>query len=132
MDGEPSTTPGPPGDPGGDGPPGPPGPKDSILKLSAGYRRFAVAEGPMAFLIDMVPPGTSAREPFNEAVGGKCWRFRSECGGMDLLVGVRHDQRDWYAPEATEEEYRNHLHNWRALNGEKRVATLIPIPDWHL
>ena len=122
MPGDPSTVPGPPGPPGPGGETGPPGIKDSILMLGSRFRRFGVTEGPMAYLIDVVPAGASAREPFAQAVGGTFWRFRSECSAMDLVLGVRDDLRDWYAPDATEQEYINHRHNWNLLNGSARVA----------
>ena len=90
--------------------------------LGSRFRRFAVAEGPMAYLIDVVPATASAREPFAQAVGDRYWRFRAESSDVDLLVGLRADLSNWYSPDATEQEYINHRHNWNLLNGSARVA----------
>jgi len=112
-----------PGLPGTDGLPGLPGPKDSIIKLENSFRRFAVLEGPQAWLMDIVPAKSSPREPFMEATNGFILRFRSEDAKHDLLLGLRKDFQSWYAPFATDQEYLNHLANWQALNGASKVLT---------
>lgn len=108
---------------GSDGLPGLPGPKDSIIKLENSFRRFAVLEGPQAWLMDIVPAEASPREPFMEATNGFILRFRSEDAKHDLLLGLRKDFQSWYAPSATEQEYLNHLANWQVLNGASKVLT---------
>lgn len=112
-----------PGSPGEDGLPGLPGMKDSIIKLGETYRRFAVVESPQAFLLEIVPAGSKPNDPFNQAVASY-FRFFSQDGQFDLLLGVRKDLATWYAPHATEKEYLNHVHNWKQLNGQAKVVTL--------
>lgn len=114
--------PGPPGDPGPTGPSGEPGVKDSILPLPDGtFRRVAVIEGPMAWLMDVVPVGVSMREPLASAAI-EIGRVPFADGRHELIVALRKDLAHWYAPTATAEQYENHIANWTLLNGEARVA----------
>jgi len=80
-------------------------------------------ESPQAFLLEIVPAGSRPQEPFASAVES-FFRFFSQDGQFDLLLGVRKDLAGWYAPKATREEYLNHVHNWAQLNGQSKVATL--------
>jgi len=97
--------------------------KDSIIPVGDSYRRFAVVEAPQAFLLEVVPAGNKPNAPFAQAVESY-FRFFSQDGQFDLLLGVRKDLAGWYSPEASREEYLNHVHNWTQLNGKAKVATI--------
>lgn len=98
------------------GPPGPPGPKDSIVKISDGFRRIAVTEGRRPWIIEILPMGGELSPEMNEVML-EIGRVSLNGAEHELIVGVRKDLQKWAMPPATEKEYENHTSNWQILNG---------------
>lgn len=105
-----------PGDPGPPGAQGDPGPKgDSIIENKFGIKAVGIVEGTQGQWIDLVPAGAKPEPWFEEAVV-KIFRFKSECGTMDLLLGVPKHCKDWRMPEKSEEEMFRSRRQWKVIS----------------
>jgi hypothetical protein len=119
--GGPEGPPGPPGpggstgEPGPPGPPGPtgdPGPKDSVVETVLGIYAFACTESTQPWFFDVVEAGKMPEPKFMAAVEPRIIRFRSECGRLDMCMGIRKGYLGWRMPEKSEAEMRKAQQFW--------------------
>lgn len=125
-------SPGPPGADGADGAPGadgatgpqgadgPQGPKglpggDSIITNKFGTRAVGLVEGTEGQWLDVVMAGESL-EPWLEEALEETKRFRSVCGGFDLVIGTPKHCSNWRMPYKTEEKKTTTMNMWRHIS----------------
>lgn len=104
--------PGPPGPPGNDGLPGAPGPKDSVVETVLGIYAFACTESTQPWFFDVVEAGKTPEPKFMAAVEPRIIRFKSECGRLDLCLGIRKGFLGWRMPEKSQREMEQSNKFW--------------------
>jgi hypothetical protein len=75
-----------------------------VVKTEMGIYAFACTEGARPWFIDIVPSGAGMNPKHAAATDGNSVRFKSECGGFDLILAVRKEYSDWYMPSKTPQE----------------------------
>lgn len=108
------------GNTGDQGPKGLPG-GDSIITNKYGTRAVGLVEGSSGQWIDLIPAAQTI-EPWLEECLVKPFRFRSECGTMDLIVGVPKHCREWRMPHKSPLDEQNARKQWSLISRNELIA----------